>query len=267
MIYCVWYPSGGFGHFINGILTLHGDGFKRPKNKIKFSNTGDSHNLDLVAPKYTKNYNYEFDFNYNYSVLVDLGINSSSREFMQTLPDAQVIKLCYTDKSWPVIAKTMIVKAMKSTVESEIVLDATGWSSIEAWAQREKYFLFLRDHYLRNAWRSENEINCILVDSLTDYHKLKDLIELAGPKLDTFKDLWAEWYANNKKYFAPIEKAQRVIDMVKSSENMSLTNLTDIWEQAVIYYFIWLEFGKEIPHNDFEDFFKDVDQIRTWAHG
>jgi len=43
MIYCVWYPSGGFGHFINGILTLHGKGFKRPTNKIEFSTTGDSH--------------------------------------------------------------------------------------------------------------------------------------------------------------------------------------------------------------------------------
>ena len=31
MIYCVQYPSGGFGHFINAILTLHGVEFVRPK--------------------------------------------------------------------------------------------------------------------------------------------------------------------------------------------------------------------------------------------
>lgn len=266
MIYCVWYPSGGFGRFINGLLTLHGDGFKRPQNKIKFSATGDSHNLDLVAPKYTENYDYEFDSNYNYSVLVDLGINSISRNFIQEFSGAQVIKLCYTDKTWPVVAKTMIIKAMKSEVESEITLDPTAWSSNEVWAQREKYFLFLRDHHLRTAWKPEPGINCILVESLINYHELKDLVELAGPKLTEFKDLWSQWYVSNKKYFVPIAKAQHVIDMIKSSEDINLTSITDVWDQAVIYYFIWLEFGKEVPHNDFENFFKDVEQIRTWIH-
>ena len=30
---CVWYPAGGFGHFVNSILTLYGDGFVRPAHK------------------------------------------------------------------------------------------------------------------------------------------------------------------------------------------------------------------------------------------
>ena len=38
MIYCVWYPSGGFGHFINAVISLYGVDFKRPKNK-KFNTT------------------------------------------------------------------------------------------------------------------------------------------------------------------------------------------------------------------------------------
>jgi len=269
MIYCIWYPSGGFGHFINGVLTLHGNKFKRPTNKIKFSSTGDSHSLNLVAPKYTKNiknYNYEFDSDYNYSVLIDLGINSNSREFMQALPEAQVIKLCYSDKTWPVVANTMVNKAMKSTVESEITVDATAWSSEANWAQREKYFLFLRDHYLRNAWRPESDIHNIIIDSLTNYNTLKDIIESIGLNLDNFQDLWNEWYLHNEKYFAPVTKAQQIIETIKSSDNLDLTDIRDVWTQAVIYYFIWLEFGKEVPHNDFENFFNDVGQIRTWLH-
>ena len=270
MIYCIWYPSGGFGHFINGILTLYGKEFKKPNNhEIKFSSTGDSHKLELVAPKYTAsttNYDYEFDSNYNYSILIDLGINSSSRNFMQALPNAQIIKLCYTDKTWPVVANTMIIKAMKSTVESTIVVDATAWSSDENWVQREKYFLFLRDHYLRNAWQPESDVTCIIIDSLINYDTLKNIIESGGPKLNNFKDLWNEWYASNEKYFAPVTKAQQIIETIKSSKNLDLTNITDIWTQAVIYYFIWLEFGKEVPHNDFKNFFADVGQIRKWLY-
>ena len=267
MIYCVWYPSGGFGHFINGILTLHGKEFKRPTDdKITFGPTGDSHGLDLVAPKYTENYNYEFDSDCNYSVLIDLGINSTSRSFIQHFPTATIIKMCYTDQCWPVVAKTMIVKAMASSIESELAVDTTAWSTDLPWAQREKYFLFLRDHGLRNAWPPEDGINCILIDSLIDYDKLKNLIERAGPKLSDFKELWNNWYISNEKYFAPVILAQQIIEKIKNHENLELSNITDTWTQAVVYYFIWLEFGKEVPHNDFEIFFKDVDQITTWVH-
>jgi hypothetical protein len=268
MIYCVWYPSGGFGHFINGILTLHGKEFKRPNNKIEFSATGNSHNLELVAPKYTKyteNYNFEFDSNYNYSVLIDLGINSNSCEFMLSFPNSTIIKMCYTDVSWPIVAKTMIDKAMKSTVESEITVDAVLWEATKDWTQREKYFLFLRDHHLRNAWQPKSDINNnIIIDSLMNYNELKNIIEAIGPELDDFDDLWNKWYLSNKKYFAPVTKAKQIIETIKISKNLDLTSITDIWTQAVIYYFIWLEFGKEVPHNEFEHFFNDVDQIRTW---
>jgi len=269
MIYCVWYPSGGFGHFINGILTLHGKDFKRPANKIQFSTTGDSHNLELTAPKYTAettNYHYEFDSNYNYSVLVDLGINSDSRDFIQSFPNATIIKLCYTDLSWPVVAKTMIDKAMRSSIESEIKVDPDLWVSAEPWAQREKYFLFLRDHHLRQAWRAESSVNWITVESMLNYATLKNAIALAGVELDEFKGLWNEWYTNNEQYFASVSKAQQIINKIKKLEDSDLTSITDIWTQAVIYYFIWLEFGKEVPHNDFENFFTNTDQITKWLH-
>ena len=264
MIYCVWYPSGGFGHFINGILTLHGKGFKRPSNKIEFSTTGDSHKLKLVAPKYTPGYAYEFDSNYNYSVLVDPGINSTSCDFMQEFPGARFIKICYTDASWPVVAKTMIDKAMRSSIESEIVVDSDSWTSTEPWAQREKYFLFLRDHALRTAWRPDTTIDCIFVDELLSYIGLEHAINRIGIELSEFNGLWKEWHTHNERYFVPMIIAEQVLDNIEHRKSFDLTHITDVWTQAVIYYFIWLEFGKEVPHNDFENFFTDVDQIRKW---
>jgi hypothetical protein len=269
MIYCVWYPSGGFGHFINGILSLYGKGFKRPVGQFKFSNTGDSHSLDLVVPKYTgatSDYHYNFDPDYNHSVLVDLGINSNSRNFMQAFPESKIIKMCYTDTSWPIVARTMIDKAMKSTVETELTVDTALWHSTEPWTQREKYFLFLRDHSLRWLWKDEPGVHCVYIDSLLDYTKLKSVIEDSGAELAGFKAMWSEWYTHNKKYFDPTTNAEQVLDKIKHQENIDLTNVTDLWTQAVIYYFIWLKFGKEVPHNDFENFFKDTNQIRTWLY-
>lgn len=264
MIYCIWYPSGGFGHFINGVLTLHGNGFKRPTNDITFSATGNSHSLILVAPKYTTGYNYEFDPAYNYSVLVDQGINSTSRDFMLEFPSARFIKVCYTDASWPVIAKTMIVKAMQSSIEQEVAVNPELWASAEPWAQREKYFLFLRDHPLRTAWRPDPVIDCIFVNELLDYSRLKYTIERTGIELSEFKSLWNNWYTHNENYFVPIAIAEQVLDKIEHREAFDLTHITDVWTQAVIYYYLWIEFGKEVPHNDFENFFNNVDQITQW---
>jgi hypothetical protein len=222
-----------------------------------------------VAPKYTGatvDYHYNFDSDYNYSVLIDLGINSDSCHFMQAFPESKIIKMCYTDTSWPIVAKTMIDKAMKSTIQIELAIDPVAWNTSNQWAQREKYFLFLRDHSLRWAWKDEPGINCFYIDCLLDYTKLKSAINNAGLQLSEFKDVWSKWYNHNKTYFVPVAKAEQVINKIDCQENIDLTNVTDLWTQAVIYYFIWLKFGKEVPHNDFENFFKDTNQIRTWLY-
>jgi hypothetical protein len=70
MIYCVWFPAGGFGHFINAVLTLHGKNFARPDvDHYEFDKLGTSHSLPRVAPTYFYNpetYDYQFDNNKSY---------------------------------------------------------------------------------------------------------------------------------------------------------------------------------------------------------
>jgi hypothetical protein len=264
MIYCVWYPSGGFGHFINAVLTLHGENFVRPVDKeLKFSTTGDSHSMSLVAPKYFKDptkYDFDFDSTRNYSVLIDNGINNEGKAFLNVFPDSTTIKLCYSDRAWPVIAKTMIIKAMKSTLIDE--LEFFEWGTTESWAQREKMFLFLRDHQLRNHWKADKNCTNIFIDELIEYSSTKSKLETSGIILQSFNDLWELYWQNNSKYFNPIILSQQVISDIKNKQKKSLLHITDIWTQAVIYYYIWLEFGIEVPHNDYKDFFRDTDQIR-----
>ena len=266
MIYCVWYPSGGFGHFINAVVSLHGANFARPNaDTVKFNNNGNSHALDLIAPKYSKNLNnYSFNFlpNYNYSVLIDNGINDEGTEFLKIFDNSTVIKLCYSDVSWPIVSHTMIVKAMESTVVQEMPL--SEWAATSPWIVREKYFLYLRDHQLRHMWKPTMNTMPVLIENMLDYNVLKYTLELAGIVLEDFTELWQAWYTKNIQYFTPVLRGQSIINSLKNNINQDLSDITDAWEQAVIYYFIWLEFKQEVPHNDFANFFKNTNEIKQW---
>ena len=267
MIYCVWYPSGGFGHFVNAVLTLHGKGFVRPKKNLKFSSNGNSHNLDLVVPKYFKDCwpgGIEFLDNKNYCVLVDNGINNENDAFKSTFPNATVVKICYCKHSWPVVARAMIEKAMASSIEEQ--LPTNNWNTDEPWARREKYFLFLRDHPFRHAWKPVNEIEISnneidvaeLYQNYDDCHtSLNAIVEI-----EDFYPLWKEWRLVNTKYIDPVITATDVLSCVLTKKSEDLTHITDIWTQAVIYYYIWIKFNIEVPHNDFADFFTNTDQIK-----
>jgi len=267
MIYCVWYPSGGFGHFINAILNLHGKNFARPTNKIKFSHTGDLHALELTAPKYyadPENYNFDFDQNLNYSVLIDNGINNEGERFKNFFPTANIIKLCYNDVSWPIVAKTMIDKAMQSNVNEQLVVDCDKWNGNDPWVVREKYFLFLRDHTLRKAWQPSVGVTNVLVNDMLNYAKLHNQLLISGVELDNFESFHLAWLSANKQYVDPVKNSQLVIESIKNNIDLSLDHISTIWDQAVLYYFLWITFGREVPHNDYANFFSSTGAVRRW---
>lgn len=263
MIYCVWYPSGGFGHFINAILTLHGENFVRPKNLLTFSSTGDSHSLDLVVPKYIHESwpgGVEFSDSLNYSVLIDNGINNEGRKFTSVIPNPEIVKICFSDYSWPIVAKTSITKATRSTLEQELPLNQ--WDCNEPWAIREKYFLYLRDHKFRYMWKKEQGVNELYIDDMLDYKQLYNRINKIV-ETTKFEDLWREWRVANDQYISPVEIAQEIILNVKNNKFCKLTHIVDHWTQAVLYYFIQIEFNVEVPHNDYSDWFTSTDDIVT----
>jgi hypothetical protein len=258
MIYCVWYPSGGFGHFINAVLSLYGTNFARPKNQLEFSANGSSHSLDLCAKKYRHdpdNYWFDFDPNINYSVLIDNGINNQGEKFRTAFPGACVIRICYTDHSWPVIARTMIAKAIVNNINTQL----PSWDTAD-WAVREKYFLFLRDHELRSAWRPTDDF-IVHVDDLFEYSQFYNALVSCGVELSNFETIWNQWRSANRLYIDPVQTAQGIINKIKQKINQDLSNISDLWTQAVIYYFIWLEFGIEVPHNDYADWFTNTNDI------
>jgi hypothetical protein len=264
MIYCVWYPSGGFGHFVNAILSLHGNNFARPKKSVVFSKTGDSHQLDLLLPKYFRNRQYQLpptDPNKNYSVLVDNGINDESTDFKKVFTDsAKIVKICYDDHSWPIIARTLINKAMQKDLDSELSL-GSDWPVQDPWAIREKYFLYLRDHPLRNCWRSDPTVFSLSIDTLLNYPDLKNLLDTFGIECSNFENLHHSMLSGNLVYLSGVRHADNVISAINNNVHMPLDHITDLWDQAVVNYFIQHHFNFEVPANTYANWFSNTSEI------
>jgi hypothetical protein len=263
MIYCVWYPAGGFGHFVNAVLTLYGKDFVRPKKELTFSKNGDSHDLDLVSPKYYHDqpYQAEFDPALTYSVLIDNGTDDTSTKFKTLFPNARVIKICYTDHTWPVVAYTLIEKALKSNVVTELQVDQHNWPTVDNWAQREKYFLFLRDHSFRSLWRTGADCSVIQILTLLNYNQLRQKLLEIGIETEDFQLTWEQWIQYNHKYIAPIQVAASVIEAVKTNCHITISQYQDIWTQSVVNYYIWLEYQFEVPANDYANWFTNTNEI------
>lgn len=255
-VYCIWYPSGGFGHYINAIVSLFGEKFARPNNSLEFSSDGNSHSLQLVAPVYfhdPKEYSFEFSNDLNYSVLIDNGINNEGTRFKEFFPGAKIVKICYTDFSWPVVAQTMIVKAMSRPIAAELPVDSDNWNSNEDWVVREKYFLFLKDHQLRHAWRPDQISTALMIEDLLDYQKLRQKLSI---NLNDFDVLHHSWWEKNAQYYQPVLTAKKIL-------NGEFVPVTDIWTQAVVYYQIWCKYGVEVPHNNYSNWFESYEDIVT----
>ena len=80
-------------------------------------------------------------------------------------------------------------------------------------------------------------------------------------KIEWCEDLWNEWRIANAKYTDPVVNARKIIDYVSVGWSYDLSDTTDIWTQSVVYYYIWLRFGIEVPHNDFANFFSNTEEI------
>lgn len=262
--YCIWYPTGGYGHFINMVLSVYGEDFARPPcTTISFGKNGNSHDLELVAPKYSHDqgyYDFVFDSTKNYSILIDNGIDNESDDYQKLFPSALHIKVCYTDYTWPIVARTNIEKTQQTTIEASMVKEnfVDLWPSDEDWCKREKFFLYLRDHPHRHSWRANPNGASITIEDLLSYDLFLQKLNALGIKTADFLDIYTEWHSVNKTYIEPILKARFAIDNINKAQPL---NGYSLWDQAITNYFIWLEYGIEIPANDYANWFTNTSEI------
>jgi hypothetical protein len=266
MIYCIWYPSAGFGHFINSLLTLRGNNFVRPPTEdFLFSEAGDSHELQVTSPKYNSDlvpYKWNFLYHHNHSVLVDYGIIYEEHQgFKKRFPDSKIIKICYNDHTWPILAQRLsIIKELNVTLNQLVGIN----SDDDDWFKREKIFLFLKNHGARSRWRPSKDCVNLQVEDIQYLPKLISTVSQAGIVLDDISDLHQGWWNANQQYFQSVQIAQQVVDCVNNNTDMRLDNITDLWCQGVIYYYLWLTYHQEPPHNDWQHWLQNTQQINQW---
>ena len=261
--YCIWYPSGGFGHFVNAVLTLHGENFARPTvTEFKFSRSGNSHDLGLVAPKFQHNppsYDFEFADDRNYSILIDNGINDESKSYQKFFPNAVFVKICYSDLSWPIVARTVVEKTMNQTISQHLVGSDfdNAWPETAPWSERERYYLYLKEHNHRQCWCADPECFNLNIDDIIDYKRLHDRLGELVP-VSEFSELHADWRVANDAYISPVTRATTVLKGIKTDCDLAGFSL---WDQAVVNYYIWLRYQFEVPANDYADWFANTRDI------
>jgi hypothetical protein len=252
------------------MLDRFGHGFQRPNDLgVGFSVNGNSHDMQKTVPPYRRGTmpDYTFDPALNYSVLIDNGIDYEHTEFLTKFNNCHVLKTCYNSKSWPVIAYTLIAKAMESDLQKELPVDQEHWPTDEDWAVREKYFLYLTEHEYKDLWRADDQFSSIDIASLWDYQVLVDQLTSANIKLEDFAEHHQDWQALNDKYFRPIHQAQTIIDLVKQKTHQDISHITDLWNQAVVNYYIWLEYNIVVPANTYANWFSNTKEIEDLING
>jgi hypothetical protein len=262
MIYCVWYPSGGFGHYVNAVLNLHGDNFKRTNSVLNFDSEGRSHQYQTTAPKYMHSqghYNYKFDPSINDVVLIDNGIGNPDVKWKDFFPDTTIIKICYNDQSWPLIMQTYAIKAMRKSIAEHYKLPDTN----DIDTLRTSYLDVLLNNRIRYYYKPDPGCLNLEISDLFEYNKFKSKLESFGIVLSEFKTLWDRWYAANAVYLMPLETAKQVVDDVKN-RNLQDLSIQDPLTQAITLFYLRLE-NPNITMPD--TFFTNTQQIIDWSDG
>ena len=140
----IHYPSGGFGNFINVLISMCFDAIDTPEKDFKFSADGNSHDF----PKSTWcHYEDNIRLLRDDILLVDSGIERDYIEpIIEKFPNSPIIRMCIDEKSKSIVTQTCRYKAERS----QFVLDG------EWWEQREQYTLMYHygkennDFYINN---------------------------------------------------------------------------------------------------------------------
>lgn len=273
----IHYPSGGFGHFLYGVIATCTDGvFCRPESEIEFSPAGDSHALSLGVTKWI-GYSPDFEFIIKdwaknvagtHILLVDSYINQDDFSILRSrFPTNRVIRLCIDHRAVPIVHQTCEQKAEKGTKVD--VYAETHWESRELVSLRYHYAdQHPDDFYLRNFKPviDGNTINIPISWFAYHFDQLLDTVEnFIEVKFNREKttQVYCEFIQANKKYFMGPIWADRVLDSLRTGSNIDLSECTSFYDQGYVNYCLEREFNlREIPPYTYKDWFKDTNHIR-----
>jgi hypothetical protein len=281
----IQYPSGSFGHFTHFVLSNFGKNYVTSSEQVSFESQLGCGNSHFTTSKIEKYYVYDdykeyastqlpLDYqkitanNKFTTAIIDSGITDDSTAFLDFMPGCKYIRICYDDISWPLSANAFYARVWSevigkiTTATGEITGDMTGWEGTELWEQREKYFLFLRDHHFRKSWQanSMSDLNLNVMTFLSYDALHSELSKIT--ELENFESLYDEFRRSNAAHINWYLTCLDVRNAILQKSRISLAHLRDdLLCQATINYFIQVDYNFEIPAYDYRDWFASTDEI------
>jgi hypothetical protein len=271
------YPSGGYGFYLTRLINYFVTNVVSTTDSFLFDDLGTSHSLPLVVGDihFEKNRTltvgveaYQFDIDQQKYILIPYcpGINSDNpNNVIDMFPNAKIIRLFYQDNTWPLVFQNCIVKAATGNTEDDIEFDAEIFGSSDAWARRENFELLFKNHHYRTMWKQHDTVlNIDIFTLLTDpqhcLHQIAGLINGSVTRMDELAIKHQQFLDANPNTVRHLE----ILDIVKSlAKDQDLSHINQLYQQAVLNFYIQLKFNFVIPSNDYANWFTNTKQIVT----
>jgi len=273
------YPSGGYGYYFTRLINSFVTNVVQTADLFEFDQLGTSHLLPLVAGDihheqnrnlYSVNDCYQHDIDQQKYILIPYcpGIqNDTTTNLEVNFPNAKIARLCYYDNTWPLVFQNCITKAVVGTLGTDVEFDDKRFGSSENWARRENFDLMFAHHHYRNMWKTHEHVqflNIDIFDLLTNPQhclaQVADFINGTTTNLDLLPTRHQQFLNANPNTVRHFE----ILHTVESLKiEKDLTHITNLYQQAVINFYIQTKFNFIIPPNDYADWFTNTKEIVT----
>lgn len=270
------YPSGGFGFFLYGVLTICTNQFCSRDTDIGMSPTGDSHQLSLSVQAWKPD---ETDFKFVVSdwatdiekphlLLIDLGITDGRiAPVRKRFPTNKIIRICIDPDGKSIIMQTCLHKAQRKTKQD--------FYSLKDWEQREEISLIYHHadsnpgYYLNNyePINDDNILNIPVTWFFFNFQEiLKRIEEFLQITIDKARalELHELFLEKNLTYAQALLWSKKIMNSLSSGSVIDVTGCNSIHDQGYINYCIEKHFNiKEIPPYTYRNWFKTTAEIHS----
>jgi len=271
------YPSGGYGYYLTRLINGFVSNVVRTQDEFLFDTLGTSHLLPLVAGDIhheqertlaSIDVRYQSDIDQQKYILIPYcpGIqNDNPSNMIKKFPNAKIIRLCYEDNTWPLVFQNCIVKAAIGNLDTDIEFNEELFGSSDNWARRENFILLFETHHYRNMWKAYNherflniDIFELLVNPEQCLKHIANFINGSTEQLDTLPMRHQQFLAANPNTIRHLE----ILNLIENLQtDTDLQYLNQLYQQAVLNFYIQLKFNFVIPTNDYSDWFTNTSDI------
>jgi hypothetical protein len=165
------------------------------------------------------------------------------------------------------VFQNCIVKAARGTVESDVEFKAEEFGVLDDWARRENFSLLFDRHHYRITWKEhvhDNWLNIDISELITDPKNcLEKVANFIGGSIINLHELpikHQQFLDANPNTVQHLE----ILNIVKNlNVDQDLTHINQLYQQAVLNFYVQLEFNFVIPANEYANWFTNTKEIVT----